>query len=151
MAELARDHGKFLRVRLSKSLRSMFKTLELEGLEEIEEVGEAPGEPKSRGRASREPKSGLRRAATGAADARPARRPSGQWKPAASSGGGGGTKPGTGAWKPPEAETPAAHAGDVRPPRQPSRRWKPPGEDKAARPKTVRQVRPEEPPPENRR
>jgi hypothetical protein len=38
MAQLGRDHGKFFRVRLSKSLRSMFKDLELEGLVEIEEV-----------------------------------------------------------------------------------------------------------------
>lgn len=52
MAHLARDHGKFFRVRLSKTLRAMFKDLELEGLVEIEEVGErksrSPGVRKSR-------------------------------------------------------------------------------------------------------
>jgi hypothetical protein len=38
MAHQAKEHGKFFRVRLSSTLRSLFKDLELEGLVEIEEV-----------------------------------------------------------------------------------------------------------------
>lgn len=52
MAHLAHDQGKFFRVRLSKTLRTLFRDLELDGLVEIEEV--APPAPAGT-RASKSP------------------------------------------------------------------------------------------------
>lgn len=71
MAELARDNGKFFRVRLSKTLRTMFKDLELEGLVEIEEVVDAPAPARKPASTVKRPASVRRPSAPGTTDSKP--------------------------------------------------------------------------------